>query len=552
MLAAGIAAIAIAASIAGLWNGFTYDDRHIVLANPFIKDIHRIWTLFVLPYWPIAMGGDGYRPMTLTAFAIQWAIRPGSPTLFHAVNIALYVAVCLAAYRFARQLLPPAAAWLTTALFAAHPVHVESVANVVGQSELWVALCLILATSTYVAGRRSGTLTQREQAGIAGLYLAACLFKEHGIVLPAILIGAELLLVPRTERFLERTRPVRGLFLLMLLTAGLYVYFRTAVIGRDIAGFSVYPPFYTLHVGYGERVLTMLGVVPHWVRLLLWPARLSAEYGPPGYPIATGLALWQLPGLLILAGVMGGAVALRRREPVVSFGILWMAVTLLPSSNFIVPSGILLAERTLFSPSLGALIAIGALLPRLVPHLRTSLTRVAVIVCFGVLLGAGMAKSLVQSTVWRNNESLFVASVAAEPNVYRGYYMLAALLMDHNQYVNGEKAYFKAISLFERDPFVFYNLGQEYFRARQYDAAYEMYLRSYQIVPGFQDVRTRLAFALAAAGRFPEARARAQEALRHGATQIRPLHTIIAAADIDARGRAARLAAAAPTRVIAR
>jgi hypothetical protein len=552
--AAAIAALALLASFNGLWNGFTYDDRHIVLGNLHVKDLSRAWTLFVLPYWPIHLGGDGYRPMTLAFFSIQWALGGGSAFLFHAVGIVAYALTCVMGFRVARLMLPVGAAWLAAAFFAVHPVHVESVANIVGQAEIWVALCLLTATWLYVDGRRRAPLSSVRQSAIGLLYLAACLFKEHAIVLPALIVVGEVLLVQREARLRIRLAEEWKLFAFMLLGACLYVYFRTAVIGRDLAGFSVYPPFLTLDVGPWHRALTMLGVIPHWIRLLFWPARLSAEYGPPAYPIATTTALWQIPGLVILAGVTLLAIALRKRNPAFGFGVAWLGLTLLPSSNLLLPTGILLAERTLFSPSFGAMIALGATLPLLTPHLRSSATRIAVLVGGGAIILAGTARSIVQSAVWRDNESLFVASVAAEPRVYRGYYMLAAMLMEHRQLANGEKAYMKAIQLFPHDPFVFYNLGQEYFRAGLYDRAYEMYLRAYELMPDFQDVRTRLAFALAAKGDFAGARERAREALRAGSDQIQSLHTILAAADVDerARKRLQQDAARSPVKVLAR
>ena len=52
-----------------------------------------------------------------------------------------------------------------------------------------------------------------------------------------------------------------------------------------------------------------------------------------------GAALWQLPGLLILCGVVGLGFATVRRAPIVAFGVTWLVITLLPSSNFILPSG---------------------------------------------------------------------------------------------------------------------------------------------------------------------------------------------------------------------
>src|SRR4029077_9972503 len=70
-------------------------------------------------------------------------------------------------------------------------------------------------------------------------------------------------------------------------------------------------------------------------------------------------------GLLLLIGILGLGIALwkQRGAPrVAAFGIAWLCLTLLPTSNFVVPAGIILSERTLFLPSFGALLAIGALI----------------------------------------------------------------------------------------------------------------------------------------------------------------------------------------------
>jgi hypothetical protein len=58
-----------------------------------------------------------------------------------------------------------------------------------------------------------------------------------------------------------------------------------------------------------------LALIGAWAWLLLWPAHLSSEYGPPDIQIAQGVALWQLPGLLLLVATLALAVVLRRRQP---------------------------------------------------------------------------------------------------------------------------------------------------------------------------------------------------------------------------------------------
>lgn len=534
MVACAVAGLAALASMNGLWNGFTYDDRFIIQGNAVVQDLARAWTIPLLPYWPVEFGGDGYRPLTIFAFAVQWAVAPGSALLFHAVSIAAYALACAAMFWLASLLLPRAYAWLASALFAVHPVHVEAVANLVGQAELWAALCLVGATALYIRSRRAGTLRVRSACGISLLYLAACLAKEHAIMLPAALFCAERLLLCDAPRFAR----LRLFNLWLLLVAAGYLLARSIVIGDSIAGFEPYAPFVALNVDVPHRVLTMIGLAPQWLRLLFWPARLSAEYGPPEYPIATGLEVGQLPGLLTLMGVVGLAFAARRKAPVFSFGLAWTGLFLLPSSNVVVPTGILLAERTLFTPSLGAMLALGALLPQLAAHVRTSVTRVAVLAGAGAILLMGVERSVLRTAVWRNNGTLFSTSVREQPNVYRSHYMLGAWLFEERQYALGERSFLTALDLFSHDPFVAYNLGQGYSGMGHFGAAYDMYALAERIQPGFWDAKAKMAMTSAAAGRLAEAKALAVQALDAGVGDVRMLRTVMAAAALDEKGRA--------------
>ena len=283
--------------------------------------------------------------------------------LFHAVNIALYVAVCVLVFALAKRFLPAWAAWITAALFAVHPVHVEAVANVVGQAELIVAVALISATILYVRDRQPGSLQLRTVAIIAVLYPIACFSKEHGIVLPAILVAAELTVIEDATPWRDADPRVCARssdFLTAIAVA--FIWVRSLVLADHggIGGFQPFTPFSTLHISDRDRVLTAIGVVPQWVRLLFWPAHLSSEYGPPEIEIAQGYSLTQLPGLIVLLSILGIGIAVRRRQPVISFGIALTCITLLPSSNFLLPAGIVLAERTLFLPSVGAMLIVGA------------------------------------------------------------------------------------------------------------------------------------------------------------------------------------------------
>jgi hypothetical protein len=544
LLAAGLLLLVGVSSGVGIHNGFTYDDVEVIRNNGEVHTLHRWWTLFAHSYWPRAYGGDGYRPLTMLAFATQWVIGGGAAWVFHATNIALYGAVTIAVFWLVSLVLPTAAAWLVAALFAVHPVHVEAVASTVGQSEIWVALLLVPAMAIYLRRRLTGaTLSRGETATICLLYAAGLFVKEHAIVLPALIVAGELLLAKDTRPVARRLAFVRPLLLSLALLAALYLAARSAVKGGDINGFQPYVVFQTLDLSYMNRVLTMIGVVPQWVRLVLWPARLSTEYAPPDVDIAQGPSLLQLPGLLLLVGILGLAFVLSKRGrlgAVASFGIAWFCITLLPSSNFVIPAGIIIAERTLFLPSLGALLAIGAavvwIAERVAETRSFALRRnvsIAAVAGVMLILIAGAARSALRTPVWHDNDRLFTQGVIDAPHSYRAYYMLGARKFESGDKRTGERGYRHALALFPYDPFMAYNFAMQYQLRGMYAAAIPLYEWAFELSPKLRGGQGRgnLALCYADANRPREAREQAFLAMQLGGAPLWQLRRVLQYSD---------------------
>lgn len=536
MAAPAVAVLALVSSIVGIVNRFVYDDRYIVEMNKLMPDAHAWGRVFRSSYWPADWGGDGYRPLTILAFKIQYMVGHGSPIVFHAVNIALYMLASVLVFRLAAQLLPEWAAWITAALFAVHPVHVEAVANVVGQSELIVAVALLSATSLYIRDRLKGALRPRTAVTVCVLYAVACFAKEHGVVLPAILAAAELTIIQEAGPVRDRIRRLRPLYLVFVLIAVLFVGVRARVLAdHSIGGFQPFTPFNTLHISSGDRILTALGVVPQWLRLLYWPAHLSSEYGPAEIEIAQGWSVTQVPGVALLVAVLALAVMLRRREPVITFGVSFVCVTLLPSSNFVLPAGIVLAERTLFLPSVGAMLVIGALAVIASNWLRArfgerrDLPRLGWAALALVLL-AGTARSIQRTTVWHDNDRLFHQTVVDSPLAYRAHYMLGAWDFENNRKREGEAEYHKALSLFPYDPFLSYNMAERYRTAGLCGPALPLYRWTHGLDPHFPLGHGAFAWCLLNEGHYAEARTRAFDAIRFG-SDIRLMRRVIFLAD---------------------
>jgi hypothetical protein len=515
MLAAGVALLAVASSWVGIHNGFTYDDVFIIEKNPAIRSLGDWWRLFGQSYWPRQWGSDGYRPLTMLAFMLERAADNNAAWVYHAANITLYAISAGLVFFLARTVLPIAAALVAAALFAVHPVHVEAVAGLVGQAELLVAVFVIPAVTIYINGRNGEGLTLPRQIAIGVLFALACFSKEHGITLPVLLLAAELIVVTDKDSLAKRFVKLRP-FVLALAAIGLgYLAIHQSVSRGSSMGFHPFVVFTTNRVGTEGRIWTMFGFVPDWIRLFLWPAQLQTEYAPPEYPVVKDFALYQLPGILILTATITLLfVAARRRSTAVAFGLAFCIIALLPTSNFLVATGLLLAERTLFLPSVGAMIAVGAAIPWLYRHVKPVPARALVAAGFVVVIVLGAYRSHTRTRVWLNNETLFAQGVLDAPNVYRSHYLLGAWRFNHKQKIEGERLLFRAIELYDRDPYVYMALGQEYMNFRMYRPSVAQFRKVLEIDSTFVEARAALAVALTMIGEYDEAERHVRRALR--------------------------------------
>ncbi|MGH7690976.1 MAG: tetratricopeptide repeat protein, partial [Gemmatimonadaceae bacterium] len=464
LLAGSIALLALAASATGLHNQYAYDDVYVIQRDARVHTLVHWWHFFADSYWSRQWGGDGYRPLTILGFAVQWAVGHGAPLIFHVVNVVLYMAVCVAVLWLLLGVLPSVPAWIAAALFAVHPVHVEAVGNVVGQSELTVALLLTLAMGLYVYGRERGPLSLARMLTIGAMYAAAMLFKEHGIVLVALVVVAELTVVRDRRPLRMRLVEMRPFVLGLTAVAMGYLWARDVVLSGRFTGFRPFVPFQGLHLSTPDRILTMIGVAPQWGRLFLWPAHLTTEYSPPWTPIAQGLSITQLPGLLLMIGVIGLFFATRRKLPAASFGLGWLIVAMSPVSNLVLPAGFIIAERTLLFPSIGVVIFAGALVPLVYEWLAPRRLAFAGAAALAVLLAAGVWRSAERQKLWHDDDTLFKQEAIDTPDSYRTHFMLGAWLMQNKRMREGEAEYSTGMRLFPFDPYMAFSFGEDYRR----------------------------------------------------------------------------------------
>jgi hypothetical protein len=512
-----VISLALAASIAGINNGFAFDDVHIMVLDNRTHSLAHWWRLFGQSYWPLEKGGDLYRPVTMLAFALQWAAGAGAPLAFHVASIVLYAVVCAAFFGVLLELLPMTAAWLGAALFAVHPLHVEVVGNVVGQAELLAALFMLLALWVFLRARRRGKVSVRDGAVILLLYVLGCLSKEHAILLPLLLIAAEATVVQAEEPLRQRLNAIAPLILVLGAVGLIFIGIRSHVIGPKAAGSDEANALF-LGQPFGIRAMTMLRVLLEWVRLFFWPARLSADYSPRAIDVVTGPNAEMLPSAAILFGFAGLAWVARHKAPVATFAFLWTAIALLIPSNLIIPTGFVLAERTLFLASGGVMLGIAAVVAHftrdglaLSPPARNT-----VVIAVGGLLLLGVAASGFRQRVWRDNNTLFAQTVVDAPMAYRGHLAYAAMLFEQHR----RKAAFEEIelahALFPQDLSVLQYAGDQYSSVEGCYMAVRVFAQILAKDPRKADARVGLVKCLTAMGRYADSRESIHQGLATG------------------------------------
>ena len=512
---AALIGLCLGSTATSLNNHFSQDDMPVIERNPVVHSLANPGTFFTQSYWPKPFPPALYRPLATTGFALQWAAGGGKPWIYRVTSIVLYAVSGLLLYQLALLLLPPLAAWLVAAFFMIHPVHVEAVAVAVNQSEIVVGLLAAAVVAVYLRLRQRAELRPTDGLVLFALYLVATLFKESGLMLIGLIVAAEITVVRDPRPIRERLHGIRPLLLFMLLGAATFFAIRTVALEGDPVGTFTAEALDGLSIG--GRALTMLGVVPEWFRLLLWPAHLQGDYSPREIETATAWGFQQTQGALLLILTVAVAIACWRKRPVVTLGLLWAAIGIFPVSNVLLPTGIVLAERTLFLPSIGMMLAIGGLAAIAIEQLAPSTRPARVLAAGGVVavLVMGTTRSASRQRVWQDQFTFWHQTVIDAPLSYRAHHALAQLLFLIGARQWAEREYKLAIELYPKTWGAYFDLANKLRLNGLCEQASGYYRKTLLLEPEHESARTSLIACFLYLGRYADARAESREGISY-------------------------------------
>lgn len=492
-LGLALLSLTLLAYLPALDNGFIWDDDDYVTANPTLRSLDGLRRIWLEPG-----AVPQYYPLTFTSLWIDYHLGGLEPFGYHLVNVLLHALNAILAWRILLRLEVPGA-WLAAALFAVHPVHVESVAWITERKNVLSGVFYLGALLAYLRFAGIGPPgpardVPRWYALALGLFLAGLLSKTVVATLPAALV---LLLGWKRGRIdIAGAKPLLPFFGLGAALALVTVWMERAhvgAVGRD------------WDFSFVDRCLIAGRAVWFYLGKLLWPSPLVFIY--PRWRIDAA-ASWQY---LFPAAALAAVLvlwALRRRVglgPLIAF--LFFVGTLGPALGFVDVFPMrysFVADHFQYLASLGPLALVAGLGSAAAARLTQGGRRVAaggaaVAVLLLVLLTARQSES------YADARTLWAVTIERNPGAWMAHNNLGLLLADEGRFDEAMQHYRSAIAVKPDDAFARNNLGRALAATGRVDEAVVQFQEAVALEPGAVETWSNLGNALAAQGRFDEA-----------------------------------------------
>jgi hypothetical protein len=408
--------------------GFVLDSRSVILLDTRIREAtaDNLGLIFQRTYWwPTAEVGL-YRPATTLTYLFNYAVmgEADAPAGYHWINFLLHSLNVLLAYALALRLLRKFwVAFFIAALWAVHPVLTESVTNIIGRSDLLAAASVLGGLLLYLKSADSTGLRRYVWlAGLMAVTTVGVFSKESAVAVLGMIALYEITFWKGRER-------LRGL---ALGSAAIAIPLVAMLIQRARVLAASAPAQFSFvdnpmqGASFLKARLTALAVGGKYLWLLIWPAKLSADYSYSQIPIASGTLHDWIAWLAVAAVIVVVAMQFRANRLYFFFGAFAL-LTFVPVANILFQTGTIMAERFLYLPSIGFAACVVMALYAVSEQSRFRLLAPVALSLIVVVLGI---RTWERNIDWKDDATLSKASVRTSPNSFKSHFALAIALND--------------------------------------------------------------------------------------------------------------------------
>jgi tetratricopeptide (TPR) repeat protein len=509
----------IVATLAVYWqvrnHDFLYYDDHVyVTENPHVQG-GLSWNGIS---WALTTTHSAnWHPLTWLSHMVDCQIFGLNAGGHHLSSLLLHLANTLLLFAVLRRM--TSAVWpsaFVAALFALHPLHVESVAWVAERKDVLSTFFWMTTMWAYV---------RYVESPVIGRYLLVLLFFALGLAAKPMLVTLPFVLLLMDYWPLRRFQFASGGLAHKPLKARNFgrsasVPFRLVREKVPFLALAIVSGIVTLIAQQASGAIQSLDALPLQMRFantltayviyigkMIWPSRLAVFYPLPGtWP------LWQPAGAVtFLVCVFVLVIREARRRPYLAVGWLWYFVTLLPVIGLVQVGSQAMADRYTYVPLIGLFIIIAWGVPELTASWRHQ--RLVLSVSTGVVLSALMILTWSQVGRWRNATELFDHALNVTTNNYVAENNLGLALAKEGRFNEAIARYSKALQIHPQYPDALNNLGAALSEQGRSEEAIQRFSEAVRIAPNFLDAHYNLALSLVKEGRLEEAASHLSTAL---------------------------------------
>jgi tetratricopeptide (TPR) repeat protein len=500
-----------------------FDDDLLVINNPHIRSGLNEEAVD----WSFAAGliysspnADYWRPLSYLSHALDIQLFGLHPAGHHLMSVAIHVAATIALFLVLSSM--TGALWrsaLVAALFALHPLHVESVAWIAERKDVLSGLFFILTLGAYTGYSRSPSASR--YLLVLGLFALALMSKPIVVTLPFVLLLLDYWPLRRfagplsAEEYyhsdLRSQFPIKTVrrlifeklpFFLLAIGSSIFAFHSQKAIG------AVSP---LDHMSLPARIRNALVSYAVYILNLFWPVDLAVFY-----PYHITLPVWQVAGaLVLLAGITFLVLVAARRCPWLPVGWFWYLGMLLPVIGILQVGAQARADRYTYLSLIGLFLMVTWTVGELCPQWRHR--KLVLGAAIAIILAILMACTSIQIAYWRNSELLWTHTLACTSGNFIGHNNLGNALLQKGHLDEAMVHYQQALQIKPDSAQTHNNLGNALLQKGRLDEAIAHCQQALQIKPDFAEAHNNLGNALLRKGQVDEAIAHCQKAL-----QIKP------------------------------